>query len=56
MCVYFSTLLTQRNLIVYGIPHVSTIDIQMHEHTVVEKNIWFELKRDIQVNLQSVIT
>jgi len=23
-------------------PHISTIDIQIHEHIVVEKNIWFE--------------
>ena len=36
MCVYLSTLLTQRNMIFYGISYTSTINIQAHEHIVIE--------------------
>ena len=54
MCLPFNFSIS-KNLILYGIPHVSTIDIQVYEHTVVEQMFGLNVERDIQVIVQYVI-
>jgi len=54
MCLPF-TFAISKNLIFYGIPHVSTIDIQVYEYTVVEQMFGLNVERDIQVIVLYVI-
>jgi hypothetical protein len=54
MCLPF-TFAISKNLIFYGIPHVSTIDIQVYEYTVVEQMFGLNVERDTQVIVQYVI-
>jgi hypothetical protein len=47
-CVfYLSTLLSQINLTFYGIPHINTINIHVHEHIIIEQMYGLNIERDI---------